>query len=129
MATRNEWLALAERCEKATASDWDIDEAIMRALGLLVFVTREGRLVYDAETDAIEKVPELTESTDAITALIGREFPQFELSISVGAENCSVRLYAPGLGVGFGVCFSHAATEALARTAAFCRAMAARAEA
>ena len=121
MATKNEWLALAERCEKATASDWDIDEAIMRALGLLVFVTREGRLVYDAETDAIEKVPELTESTDAITALIGREFPQFELSISVGAEKCSVRLYAPGLVVGVGI----AVTEALARTAAFCRAMAA----
>jgi hypothetical protein len=122
MATKTEWLALAERCENATASDWDIDEAIMRALGLLVFVTREGRLVYDAETDAIEKVPELTESTDAITALIGREFPQFELSISVVAEKCSVRWYAPGLGGGVGV----AVTEALARTAAFCRNMAAK---
>jgi hypothetical protein len=129
MATRNEWLALAERCENATASDRDIDEAIMRALGLLVFVNKGERWVYYAETDAIEKVPELTESTDAITALIGREFPQFELSISAGAKNCSLKLYAPGLGGGVGVCFSHAATEALARTAAFCHAMAARAEA
>ena len=128
MATRNEWLALAGRCENATASDRDIDEAIMRALGLLVFVNKGGRWVYDAETDAIERVPELTESINAITALIGREFPQFELSISVGAKNCSLKLYAPGLGGGVGVCFSQAATEALARSAAFCRAKAARAK-
>jgi hypothetical protein len=29
MATRNEWLALAERCKNATASDREIDAAIM----------------------------------------------------------------------------------------------------
>jgi hypothetical protein len=163
MATRNEWLALAERCEKATASDREMDAAIMfDAFAVPVGQMSDGgprgylwpsdnpswsfgirfpgkdrdwfakqRQGDEKETLLIERdgalvlmndlrVPALTASLDAITALIGREFPQFELSISVGAKNCSVGLYAPGLGRGVGV----AGTEALARSAAFCRAMA-----
>jgi hypothetical protein len=168
MATRNEWLALAERCEKATGPDREIDAAIMfDAFAVPVGQMSDGgprgylwpsdnpswsfgirfpgkdrdwfakqRQGDEKETLLIERdgalvlmndlrVPALTASLDAITALIGREFPQFELHISFVAEKCWAWLYAPGLGRGVGT----AVTEALARTGAFCRAMAARAEA
>jgi hypothetical protein len=122
MATKNEWLALAERCEKATASDWDIDEAIMRALGLLVFVTREGRLVYDAETDAIEKLPELTKSMDAFDAMMKRDQPTWGwciTSLSAAYVHYSADLPIQAIKEGL---------PALALCVAFCRAKAARAK-
>ena len=82
MTTKNEWLALAERCEQATASDRDIDEAIMRALGLQIVVNRDGRWIYDAETDATEKLPELTESIDAMHAMMKRYQPAWEWCVT-----------------------------------------------
>ena len=117
---RDEWTALAERCEKATGPDREIDIWIENYCGIARFrESHPWRASIDGQ-GVRSNVRPLTASLDAITALIGREFPQFELSISVVAEKCSVKLYAPGLGGGVGV----AVTEALARAAAFCRAMA-----
>jgi hypothetical protein len=125
---RDEWTALAARCESTAGPDREIDAAITLALFPYLASgpftnTRLGRWVRMSGRPDIKDAPGYTAPTP-ITALIGREFPQFELSISVGAKNCSVGLYAPGLVVGVGI----AVTEALARTAAFCRVMAARAK-
>jgi hypothetical protein len=122
--TKAEWQALGARIEAATASDWAIDEVIMRALGLQIVVNREGRWVYDAETDAIEKVPELTESIDAITALIGRELPGATQAIVVQPKLVTVRIDLEGGDVTRPDGYGQAMTEALARCAAFCRAKA-----
>jgi hypothetical protein len=137
MATRNEWLALAERFESAERPDREMDVRILLACGWVLERRGNDRkawlyspfsscgqqdlfLQIRQDPFLLDAFVRPSRSIDAITAMIGREFPQFELSISVGAENCSVGLYAPGLGRGVGV----AVTEALARTAAFCRAMA-----
>ena len=131
MATRNEWLALAERFESAERPDRNLDIWILRACGWVLEERGNDRRawLYPPSSSCgrqdpffLDKFVRPSGSIDAIAALIGREFPQFELSISVVAEKCSVGLYAPGLGRGVGV----AGTEALARAAAFCRAMAAK---
>ena len=142
MVSRNEWLALAESFESAERPDREMDARILLACGWVLERRGNDRKAWlyppsscGRQDPFLRQDPLLLDafvrpsrSIDAIAALIGREVPQFELSISVGAEKCSAWLYAPGLGEGVGVCFSHGATEALARTGAFCRAMAARAE-
>jgi hypothetical protein len=137
MVSRNEWLALAERFESAERPDRNLDIWILRACGWVLEERGNDRRawLYPPSSSCgrqdpffLDKFVRPSGSIDAIAALIGREFPRFELHIAVGAEKCSAWLYAPGLGEGVGVCFSHGATEALARTGAFCRAMAARAE-
>lgn len=124
MDTRNEliaqqWTALAERCEKATGADREIDRAIIAVLGY----SWRGMAYWDNETSerTLEGSVFYTRSLDAIAALIQREFANFALTISVGPEISAVRLCTPGTSE-IGV----AGTEVLARCAAFCRAMAAK---
>lgn len=53
--TSAEWIALAERCEKATGLNDELDEAISRALGLKFFgVEEDGWWIYGAG-DAIAR--------------------------------------------------------------------------
>ena len=125
MATRNEWLALAESFESAERPDREMDVRILLACGWVLERRGNDRKAWLYHPSSCGRQDPLlfvrpSRSIDAIAALIRLEFSKFELHISVVAEKCSVGLYAPGLGRGVGV----AGTEALARTAAFCRAMA-----
>jgi hypothetical protein len=61
--TRNEWLALAERCEKATGPD----DRLSFAIDELLFAPRRIR--------GFKALAPYTASLDAITALIERELP------------------------------------------------------
>ena len=142
MATRNEWLALAERFESAERPDQNVTVRLLLACGWVLERRGNDRKAWLYPPSAcgrqdpfLRQHPFLLDgfvnpsrSIDAIAALIRREFPQFQLSISVGAEKCWAWLYAPGRGGRVGACFSHGATEALACTGAFCRVMAARAK-
>jgi hypothetical protein len=125
MATRNEWLALAESFESAERPDREMDVRLLLACGWVLERRGNDRKAWLYSPSSCGRQDPYvfvrpSRSIDAIAALIGREFPQFELHISVGAEKCWAWLYAPGRGGGVGI----AVTEALARTAAFCRAMA-----
>jgi hypothetical protein len=122
----SKWLELAERCEKATDEDRDIDRCIAAYLP-------DGFQTYP--------ISGFTSSLDAITALIDRELPgwacnsgrtpdEFKL---VGEPNFTASLIGDIREVQFGydeppeLDYSNhegkAATEPLARCAAFCRAM------
>ncbi len=139
MATREEWLALAARCEKATGADREIDDAIWWPLMMATGIYRviDGRRELDVSCGIGEardwrpfgpynEPPRFTASLDAITALIERELPEHEVSSATHQKTAQALIskwetrFRPWPG--------RAATEALARCAAFCRAMAKRAE-
>lgn len=135
--TRAEWLALAERCEKSTGPDTELDAAIACAV--------HGWTQISEEIDPYGDVPmlidrdgggpmipcEYTASLDAITSLIELRFPGGSWFSGKGRIRCDeplggARIFADAAGnwcLGEG----EAATEPLARCAAFCRAMAERA--
>jgi hypothetical protein len=110
--TRDEWTALALRCEKATGPTVALDEAINAAA--LPNYDLPGRPV--------------TASLDAITTLIEWKLPGIPGDVGIGALADGETNYHAVLYVGGDDC-SHcgdAATPALSACAAFCRAMAAK---
>lgn len=106
MTTREEWLALAERCEKATGQDIAISADIATACSS--WILEEGRF---------PSCPYYTGSLDAITALIERELP-----------GATFKLGRDGTGAVYAQCAGkriiEAAAPAIALCAAFCRAKA-----
>ncbi len=137
MATHQEFLQLAERCEKATGPDREIDFAIGLLSGVYqlaepicgeriegdttVYVTYMHPVYNSQWHGPINScVPKLTASLDAITALIERELPGWHWHASthmrkgVSAINDGSNDWA----------WITADTPALALCAAFCRAMA-----
>ncbi len=128
--TSDEWLALAERCEKEQYGCRDIDDAIALAAGIVPeeFTNHKqqvsgafwnGKAVWETREPVEWKTPEFTTSVDAITALIDAEFPGFFLSILGRRGKSSASIQE----VDFGAFSEPCATEALARCAVFCRAM------
>jgi hypothetical protein len=141
MTTKAEWLALAERCEKAKGPDQSIDVWIENYCGIAEFIQPH---TWRASIDSPERgrIRPLTASLDAITALIERELPgwyctsthippefrsdetlPFDASLvgnireeQFGYDEPPELTHAVHPGAG--------ATEPLARCAAFCRAMA-----
>jgi hypothetical protein len=106
MATREEWLALAERIEKTTEPNREIDARISVAVGAVVmrFLKVTGKWAFwttpvepnqcaclsnvsGNEDDAFRALseftfaPRYTGSIDTITALIEREFPDRSLAL------------------------------------------------
>jgi hypothetical protein len=133
-ASPDGWMALAERCERATGPDVETDARLM-----LTLRPELGRAPYrqhyigrwirmDGRPDIIE-APSFTASLDAITALIERELPGRQwLSGHSGdafpGKFTGWLLPPPKPASPDTMC--RANTEALARCAAFCRAMAAK---
>lgn len=129
---RDEWLALAERCEKATGLDREIDFKIGFATGWRKDIIDGNEMVLDWECNEFPNhygslLPSVTESLDAITALIERELPGLGWRIA-GRDEHGGKPYAqirwPIKDQVWKQEISHAATPALAICAAFCRAMA-----
>lgn len=124
--TKQQWLALAERCEAATGPDREITESIMHALGY--------SRVSDAHWFCEGKGHwndgnRLAASLDAITALIEREFPETRWSVAHSGYSWPDTFAGQISPVG-GLLMrrlSQSATPALALCAAFCRAKAERA--
>lgn len=142
MTTRDEWAALAERCENATGPDRDIDCEIIVASfgGEIVWKTANYTMEqYPAHRIASrsyiggfanEHVPALTASLDAITALIERELPA--AWVWTLGQNIHHRAWGVSInnlnddGEPYSVCWGASkASPALALCAAFCRAKAA----
>jgi hypothetical protein len=139
MTTKAEWIALAERCEKATGSDREIDAAVMAALRFV----KHGWFEHDGAKEwhwAIEGTGvffkgRLTASLDAITALIERELPDYHWRIQGGRKDTGwtqmsgdprayIKAKASRLVQHTDGKDGEAATPAIALCAAFCRAMA-----
>jgi hypothetical protein len=121
--TDEEWIALAERCEKATWPDREIDGTIFDALSLDLSISAE-HLAKDKRL-TLEWLPRYSASLDVITALIERELPEVQWLCRPDKEGGFANLYR--MGNTGGVIMSwpcYAATPALALCAAFCRAMA-----
>lgn len=142
--TRDEWNALAERCENATGPDRALDRLIALACGWQRFTpsqVRRGTPGWIAPEDYIGRrsdgspildslhgttinrnPPAFTASLDAITALIEREFPGCGLSVKsrLATVKTVARLF---LRTGM-ISSEDAATLPLALCAAFARAMA-----
>ncbi len=122
----SEWLELARRCEQATGADREIGNAILEAIGY-----RMNGVADCGGISWLRKEPygwfegEPTSSLDAITALIERELPGFGVSSqrAPSGDFAKAAIFPDG---GYGGPRVQAATEALARCAAFCRAMAER---
>lgn len=110
MTSKAEWLALAERCEGATGSDRDIE----RCMGSLL-------------PEGFQMIPYFgfTSSLDAITSLIEREMP--DAGWSAHNEYYDV-IEGRIMRRGQDTIMRYSATPALALCAAFCRAMAEKAE-
>jgi hypothetical protein len=148
MTTKAEWLALAERCEKATGPDRQIDALIWQILygkAALKYAHR-GHLIeaengevpisavrvteHDPESVARSfGAPALTASLDFINALIEREFPEAEFNSTSKVQGDGIgglKRYAYAwLVIGPRHYATNAvASEALGRAATFCRAMA-----
>lgn len=153
MTTKAQWLALADRCETATGSDQEIDAAICITANYAgpnscgatnIRVDPEfnhGDLCYlcfaiDGVDDCCNPIPDLTGSLDAITALIERELPGWFYGSWRGTMRKShgtfwAEVYFMNgstekwllVDVFGDPIMSPGATEALARCAAFCRAM------
>lgn len=129
---REEWLVLAERCEKATGPDREIASAIARAIGWTFQKMKGDRHEYWRKPGATEyymrsELPELTNSLDAITSLIERELPHaWSARNGRSGDSATARalLWIDGTPDRSG----HGATVALALCAAFCRAMAEKGE-
>ena len=124
MTTKAEWLALAERCEKAMEPDCQLELQLLSAA-----IGKRWQLGTDT-------VPRYTSSLDAITALIERELPDFHWRIQGGCKKTGwiqmsgdPRAYIKSKAKDYNIGFDgEAATPALALCAAFCRAMAEAAE-
>lgn len=116
---RPTWLALAERCEKATGPDQDVDWCIHAAI-----------IDWPARYKPIQPSnPEYTASLDAITALIERDLPGWRWKAGRAEFHCWATIYG---GPDEGSVFSAVSIQgcaALALCAAFCRAMAEKASA
>ena len=138
MTSKAEWLALAERCEKATGPDREIDAEIYDALC-------PQRLGYKAGKNIVRVfggaawLPCFTISLDAITALIERELPEMQWLCRPDKEEggfaklCNPRSLKPWETIEqeslkTWPCWAYADTPALALCAAFCHAMAEAAE-
>lgn len=140
MTTREQWLALAERCEKATGLDMEINVTIQAYVSGWSAET----LAYFLTDFRISRFDRYTASLDAITALIERELPKSSwLGGYAQQEDCDSDDGMPG---GWGRLFpafseqfypkgdeeherflvEGCATTALALCAAFCRVMAER---
>jgi hypothetical protein len=127
--TRERWIALAERCEKATGPDREIDAAIFLAINP-AFSAPEWKLygggfrhIYDSSDARIlppaSHTPgRYTASLDAITALIQKELPEHDYTS--GHTNGGLTIHAQCGSTEY----RYAETEPLARCAAFCRAKA-----
>jgi hypothetical protein len=111
-ATAADWLSLASRCEAAKGADRGLDQAIQAAW------TQKR---HHTGTDTL---PRLTGSLDAITALIERELPGWAIK-SGKTRNNEFLSWATVWGHEDTqiTATTRARTEALARCAAFCRAM------
>jgi hypothetical protein len=120
-----DWNALAERCEKATGPDEDIDADIFYTL--FKDPTKHAKAVLKDIWADYWASPEWTFSTDTTTSLIRREFPECDISSTLsrkGADDGVISNYARAWIVdGPEKAEATAATEALARSAAFCRYM------
>lgn len=129
--TRSEWLALVERCAAAKGPDRDIDAAIEKATGNC----RAFAHYTFGDDDGTYYVPtSYTASLDAITALIGEKLPA-AWTWTLG-QNIHHRHWVISInnldsdGAPYSVCLeSSKYSPALALCAAFCQAMAERAEA
>lgn len=123
MTTRQEWLALAKRCEEAKGPDREIDVEIEGS----VMGWSVSDIAYCCLNDRAHSAPNCTGSIDAITALIERELDVAWLRQDAwngSPAKCSVLLNpTPNEPIG-----ASAATPALALCAAFCLAKAALAE-
>lgn len=131
--TSDEWLALAERCEKATGADREIDALIHMAIEKNPppdwIITKDGAVWcwraksrHPAGTGNLWAIAKrYTRSMDEITAATKTEFPTAYWSseqYAGGTANADLALdNSENLYQGTAV------TEALARCAAFCRAM------
>jgi len=144
--TRDEWTALAERCEKATGPDREIDVALCIAADapriLTHLLSKELRPLQKGQWyacgDGYVSHPEwvyldgapgkspaerYTASLDAITALVERELPGcgFVVKSRLTTAKTIARIF---LRRWEAVSSDYATTPALALCAAFCRAMA-----
>jgi hypothetical protein len=130
--TRDEWLELATRCEKATGPDRELDGDIAHAAKQFVdylprVPERPWLWAEFVEPDDWEcwEAPEYTASLDAITALIERELPdamgnvQFGKSVFPASGD-----YVAQLIIGEPDYTAEGWTPALALCAAFAKAMA-----
>ena len=106
MTSKAEWIALAERCAKATGPDRDIERCMCSLI-----------------PDGFQMVPfsGFTSSLDAITSLIARELPEVTGIIPLTGGDEAWLWPKSGNPKGWRC---NAATPALALCAAFCRAMA-----
>jgi hypothetical protein len=114
--TRDEWTALAERCEKANPDSW-------HEMQQLAFYICKG-----AQLAGFSWHWPTTTSLEAIAALIKLKLPGIPGDVGIGALAHGETKYHAVLYVG-GDDSSHcgdAATPALSACAAFCRAMAAK---
>ena len=136
MTTKAEWTALAERCEKATGPDREIDGDIAHAAKQFVdylprVPERPWLWAEFVEPDDWEcwEAPEYTASLYAIVALIGRgELPA--AWVWTLGQNIHHRTWGVSInnldsdGVPYSVCWGASShSPALALCAAFCRAM------
>jgi hypothetical protein len=132
MTSKAEWLALAERCEGATGPDREIDAEIYDATTphLLYAGEYAGKRAVRRSGGAVW-LPFFTYSLDDITALIKRELPGLGWRIA-GQDEHGGKPYAqirwPIQNQIWRQEIAHAATPSLALCAAFCRAMAEKAE-
>ena len=147
----SKWVELAERCEKATGPDREIDHEIYKLVGRvslvdITYLRAHGQLVGHPDFVRVTSdgsigptsgmstgdfiLNRYTESLDAITALIDRELPGFYWSAIVRATPLGKHT-AEGV-ISNGELFMtgqhrgwnvFAYTPALALCAAFCRAM------
>jgi hypothetical protein len=139
MTSKAEWLALAERCEKATGPDRELAKDFARALGLAPgnvvaqgygwreddsgwwLATGEDARIYPKRIAP----PPVLSSLDAITALIARELPEAMGNVQFGKSVFPASGgYVAQLIVGEPDYSAEGRTPALALCAAFCRAMA-----
>jgi hypothetical protein len=130
MTSKADWIALAERCEKATVTDRKIDVAILLACGWKIERRERDRKewLYSPNDEYHRQDPlfldmtwRISRSLDAITALIERELPCRDVHSGTfrGRANGMI-MNADGTAGPW----REAATEPLTRCAAFCRAMA-----
>lgn len=136
--TRDEWTALAERCEKADArQDRTLDDDILTALGFQGGgVSDDGSSEwYRASDDTYACCVSI--SIDAIMALIGRDLPEWGVTLVYEAVDFRpehkpyAALWGPGVagedGTKYLMTNGRGSTLAHALRAAFCRAMGSRA--
>jgi hypothetical protein len=127
VVTKEEWLTLAERCEKATGPDRDIDAEIYDATThhLLYAGEYAGKRAVRRSGGAVW-LPFFTYSIDDITALIEREMPKAMGSVQFGESVFPASGgYVAQLIIGEPDYTCEGRTPALALCAAFCRAKAA----